>query len=151
MRHVGEITNNNVEDLYTAFGWPLYRKYSHAYSAFKEAISNPTILSDSELKFTDPDVKEVLLKDINRRLTPQAAKLRADLEVTCFQYEGIDAIKAALQKGQDIGTQDIPIKIKLVAPPLFVMVTTSLDKDSGINLLNKAIEVIAEEIKKIKG
>lgn len=29
-----------------------------------------------------------------QRLTPQAEKLRAEIEVTCYQYEGVDAIKA---------------------------------------------------------
>ena len=28
--------------------------------------------------------------------------MRSDFEVTCFAYEGIDAIKAALQKGIDV-------------------------------------------------
>ena len=45
-------------------------------------------------------------------------QIRADIEVTCFEYEGINAIKSALLKGVALGTEDIPIKIKLVAPPL---------------------------------
>lgn len=46
------------------------------------------------------------------------AQIRADIEVTCFEYEGINAIKRSLLKGVEMGTEDIPIKIKLVAPPL---------------------------------
>ena len=34
------------------------------------------------------EVKESLLKNIARRLTPQPIKLRADIEVTCFGREG---------------------------------------------------------------
>jgi translation initiation factor 2 subunit 1 len=37
--HVAEKTNVPLEDLYTSIGWPLYRKYGHAYDAFKIAIS----------------------------------------------------------------------------------------------------------------
>jgi len=96
-------------------------------------------------------VKDILLKDITRRLTPQAAKLRADIEFTCFHYDGIDAIKAALLKGQAVGTAEIPIKIKLVAPPLFVMTTTSLDEQSGVKLLNDAVDTIKTEITNRKG
>ena len=39
MRHVAERTNVPLEELYTLIGWPLYRKYGHAYDAFKIAIS----------------------------------------------------------------------------------------------------------------
>jgi translation initiation factor 2 subunit 1 len=43
-----------------------------------------------------PELKTDLLTYIKRRLAPQPVKIRADIEVTCFTYEGIDAIKAAL-------------------------------------------------------
>lgn len=36
----------------------------------------------------EPKIKAALLKNIERRLTPTAIKIRADLEVTCFNYEG---------------------------------------------------------------
>ena len=48
--------------------------------------------------------------------------------MTCFGYEGINAIKGALLKGVALGSDDLPIKIKLVAPPLYVMLCSALDK-----------------------
>ena len=48
-----------------------------------------------------PEIKNDLLTYIKRRLAPQPVKIRADIEVTCFTYEGIDAIKAALGDGED--------------------------------------------------
>jgi len=150
MRHVAGLTNRITEDLYLSFCWSLYKKYGHAYDAFKLAISTPAGMDSWGVEI-DPDVKEILVRDISRRLTPQAAKVRADFEVSCFRYEGIDAIKAALLKGQALSTPDLPIKIKLVAPPLFVIITTSIDKESCIKVLNQALEKISEEIKKSKG
>jgi len=150
MRHVAELSKNNTEDLYKAFGWQLYRKYGHAYEAFKAAITDPGVLDQLDPPI-DPAVKEILMKDIKRRLTPQAAKLRADIEVTCFHYDGIDAIKSALQKAQALSTPEVPIKIKLVAPPLFVMVTSALDKEKGAAMLNQAIDLIRDQITKAKG
>eukprot|EP01102_Stenamoeba_stenopodia_P010630 TRINITY_DN3227_c0_g1_i1.p1 TRINITY_DN3227_c0_g1~~TRINITY_DN3227_c0_g1_i1.p1 ORF type:complete len:372 (+),score=153.33 TRINITY_DN3227_c0_g1_i1:157-1272(+) len=148
MRHVAEITKTNLEDLYKSFGWPLYKQFGHAYDAFKIAITDAKVFDSLDI---NPEVKDVLVKDIRRRLTPQPVKIRADIEVTCFDYEGIDAIKAALIAGQKVGSEDVPIKIKLVAPPLYVMVTTSLDKDKGIAKLNEAIVAAREEIQKRKG
>jgi len=149
MRHVAETTQRTLEELYIQFGWPLYTKYGHAYDAFKIAITDPdTVFTGIAI---EDDIKACLIKNIQRRLTPQPMKVRADLEVTCFHYEGIDAIKAALKAGESYGTTEFPVNIKLVAPPLYVMVGTYLDKDYGINHLTKAIELIAEELTKRKG
>lgn len=149
MRHVSETMQRNLEELYVQFGWPLYQKFGHAYDAFKIAITDPdTVFQGIDIS---EDVKSCLIKNIQRRLTPQPVKVRADLEVTCFHYDGIDALKAALKAGEALSTNDSSISIKLVAPPLYVMVGTFLDKDLGIATLTKAIEVIKEELSTKKG
>lgn len=144
MKHVAERVGGTVEEQYNRFGWPLYKKYGHAYEAFKAAVTDPeTILAEFKL---GQEVQDTLLKNIRQRLTPAALKLRADLELTCFTYEGIDAIKESFRAGEAVSTEEIPIKIKLVAPPLYVMVTSSLSKDAGIAALNQAIEAIRTSI-----
>ena len=44
----------------------------------------------------DSDVKAVLIEAIAKKMAPTAVKLRADFELTCFTYEGVDALKEAL-------------------------------------------------------
>ena len=56
-------------------------------------------------------LKDAVVKNIKRRLTPQPVKVRADVEITCFHYEGIDAIKKALVKGESTSTPDTPVKV----------------------------------------
>lgn len=51
----------------------------------------------------DGKVKESILSYVKRRLAPQPVKIRSDIEVTCFTYEGIDAIKQALSEGEAKG------------------------------------------------
>lgn len=72
--------------------------------------------------------------------------MRADIEVTCYTYEGIDAVKAALIAGKAVGDERTPIQIKLIAPPRYVMDTMTLDKDLGKSVLEKAIEVVTQTI-----
>jgi translation initiation factor 2 subunit 1 len=96
-------------------------------------------------------VKRELVQNIKRRLTPQAVKIRADIDVTCFGYEGIDAIKAALSAGEEMSVPEAPIKITLVAPPLYVMITNALDKTLGLQQMEKAILKIEEVIKSQNG
>ncbi|CAG8533521.1 1538_t:CDS:2 [Paraglomus occultum] len=149
MRHVAEKQGVVLEELYKQVGWPLYKKYGHAYEAFKLAITEPEkVFEDTEIS---KEVMDELLANIKRRLTPLPIKIRADLEVTCFGYEGIDAIKIALKAGEACRTDNIQIKIKLVAPPLYVMITNALDKNLGIEVLEKAIVKIQETIQKSGG
>ncbi|CAJ0651225.1 5691_t:CDS:2, partial [Entrophospora sp. SA101] len=149
MRHVAEKQDLVLEDLYKQIGWPLYKKYGHAYEAFKLAITEPEKVFEGIE--TSKEVMDELLNNIKRRLTPQPIKIRSDIEVTCFGYEGIDAIKAAFKAGESCQTDDIQIKVKLVAPPLYVMITNALDKILGIETLEKAIESIKATIEKSNG
>ena len=38
MRHVAERKNLKLQEFYEQVGWPLYKKYGHAYEAFKLAL-----------------------------------------------------------------------------------------------------------------
>ncbi|VAH41790.1 unnamed protein product [Triticum turgidum subsp. durum] len=98
-----------------------------------------------------PEVKDALVKNIRRRMTPQPLKIRADVEMKCFQFDGVLHIKEAMRKAEAAGNADCPVKIKLVAPPLYVLTTQTLDKDQGIAVLTNATKVCAEAIEKHKG
>ncbi|CDR46746.1 CYFA0S25e01618g1_1 [Cyberlindnera fabianii] len=149
LRHCAEKFGIPLETLYQSIGWPLSRKYGHVYDAFKISITDPTVFED--IQAPSDDVMEELKSYISRRLTPQAIKIRADVEVSCFSYEGIDAIKSALRAAEELSTEQMQVKVKLVAAPLYVVTTQALDKQQGIDLLTKALEVIDEKIKSADG
>lgn len=168
MRHVAETMNMDLEDLYVHIGWPLYRKYGHAFEAFKNVVNDPDTILDAltyEVKETGsdgqevtkvvhavtPEIKDALVKNIKRRMTPQPLKIRADIEMKCFQFDGVLHIKEAMRKAEAAGTDECPVKIKLVAPPLYVLTTQTLDKEQGISTLSKAIVACTEEIERHKG
>lgn len=144
LRHCAEKFNVPLEQLYTTIGWPLGRAYGHAYEAFKLLITDPLVFA--LLTPPLPDVLDELKLYILRRLTPQAIKIRADVEVLCFGYDGIDAIKDALRDAEALSTEHAPVKVKLVAAPLYVITTQALDKGQGVELLEKAIKVIQDKI-----
>ncbi|XP_030451214.1 eukaryotic translation initiation factor 2 subunit alpha homolog [Syzygium oleosum] len=168
MRHVAETLGIDLEELYVSIGWPLYRKYGHAFEAFKIIVTDPDSVLDSltrEIKEVGPngqeatkvvpavseEVKDSLVKNIRRRMTPQPLKIRADIEMKCFQLDGVLHIKDAMRKAEAAGNDDCPVKIKLVAPPLYVLTTQTLDKEQGLAILNKAIAACSEAIEKQKG
>jgi translation initiation factor 2 alpha subunit (eIF-2alpha) len=52
--------------------------------------------------------------------------------------------------GEAKSVQDVQIKIKLIAPPKYVITSMTLDKELGIETMNQAIEAITTVIK-LKG
>lgn len=168
LRHVAEKTQIPILQLYETIGWPLNRKYGHSIDAFKLSITNPDVWS--EVQFPDEVVKRELTDYISKRLTPQPTKVRADVEVTCFSYDGIDAVKEALRAAEAASTPpkepppvvtdnaeippdatSAPIKVKLVSPPLYVLTSQCLDKSIGLQTLESAIAAIDANIGKAGG
>ncbi|KAL6692111.1 translation initiation factor 2, alpha subunit [Trichoderma pleuroticola] len=149
MRHVAEKTQTPIESLYESIAWPLNRKYGHAIDAFKLSITNPEVWE--EIQFPNQVVDDELKLYISKRLTPQPTKVRADVEVTCFGYEGIDAVKTALRTAEAKNTESMQVKVRLVSPPLYVLTSTCLDKAHGITRLEEAIVDIRTSIEAAGG
>lgn len=156
LRHVGELlgydSDDQLEELYQKTAWHFDRKngrpgYS-AYEAFKLCVQDPSVLEECGL---DEKTQKVLLDKIQFKLTPQAVKIRSDIEVSCYGYDGIDAVKDALMEGLTFSSEDMPIKINLIAPPQYVVTTQTLDRVEGVAKLNMAIEKIRESIEKSNG
>ena len=93
------------------------------------------------MEITEEERREAV-EYIRLKMTPVPLKVRADIQVTCFAYEGVEAIRAALLAGQALSTEAVPIKVQLIAPPLYVMLTTTLDKAAGIAALTASIDAI---------
>ena len=77
--------------------------------------------SDPENVFKEIDISEeeqkVLFESIARKMAPTPLKLRADFELTCFTYEGIDALKAALLTSKKIVNdkdKDIQVAVSIL-------------------------------------
>ena len=99
-----------------------------------------------DITFPSQAIADELKLYVSKRLTPQPTKVRADIEVTCFGYEGIDAVKTALRTAEAHNTSDTQVKVKLVSPPLYVLTSTCLDKSLGISRLEEAIIEIRKSI-----
>jgi translation initiation factor 2 subunit 1 len=150
LRQVAEQKKLVLKTLYQQVGWPLYKKYGHCYDAFKLVLTEQDDIFCG-MSNVETETRETLVDYIKKRLAPQPIKVRCDVEVTCFTYEGIDAVRDSLMAGQTIGTAEAPIKMKLIAPPMYVITTMTLDKDLGIEFLNKALAIITEHILKKGG
>lgn len=146
LRHVAEKHQVSLEMLYQKFAWRLAEKYGHAYDGFRHVITDPQHAFDGIDINPNEEVYKDLIVQIGRKLTPNPVKVRADIEITCFADKGIVAIKDALIAAENVSTEQVPVKVKLVAVPLFVLTSYSLDKQKALDALNLAIQKMRESI-----
>jgi translation initiation factor 2 subunit 1 len=158
LKHVVQEVNDpniTLEYLYKNIVWNIVKteKYEFPVDAFEEAVNTPSVLDPFLVDISEP-VKKLLLKDIKHRLATQQVKVQATFELTCFTHEGIDAIIPSLKAGQDLANQldkDHPTKVNLISTPLYTIATTTMDKEKGMEVINKAVETIKAEIEKRNG
>jgi translation initiation factor 2 subunit 1 len=162
MRHVAETSGADLEALYTQVTWPLYKLYGHAHDAFRAMITDAEaeavfkrlqdeVHGGADIPVLSASVKDGILKNVRRRLTPQPLKIRADVEMTCFNYDGVEHIKTAMRAAAACGTEECEVKVKLVAPPLYVLTTQALDKAVGVEVLTGAVDACKASIEANKG
>lgn len=72
------------------------------------SLSEPNVFDECGIE--DP-IKNKLLEEIRKKLAPKPLKIRADIEVSCFSYEGIEAVKKALIAGKKCSTEELVIKV----------------------------------------
>jgi translation initiation factor 2 subunit 1 len=156
LRTVADAHGLGLEALYAAVGWPAYRAYGHAFDAFRDMVSDPAAVlarlassgaggggaGDAVASLAQP-VKDTLIAAARRRLTPQPVKVRADVELTCFAFDGVLKIQEAMRAAEAAGSEACPVKMRLVAPPLYVLTTATLDKAAGVAALTAATEAAA--------
>ncbi|KAM9514756.1 eukaryotic translation initiation factor 2 subunit 1-like [Salvelinus alpinus] len=139
LRHVAEVLeytkDEQLESLFTRTAWVFDEKYKRpgygAYDVFKQAVADPAVLDCLDLT---EEEKAVLIDNINRRLTPQAVKIRAVCEL-----------------GRLLPAKVSNSEINLIAPPRYVMTTTTLERTEGLSVLNQAMAAIKEKIEEKRG
>merc|ERR1711920_901225 len=113
-----------------------------------------------EVDFTQPgqDIsakKDDIIKEIEthmkRRLITSVMRLQAKCEVSCNEYDGIDAIKAALTEGLKASKPECEVSIKLIAHPMFALTCLCREKELGVKILTEAMELIEANIKQAGG
>eukprot|EP00331_Platyophrya_macrostoma_P004282 CAMPEP_0176424388 /NCGR_PEP_ID=MMETSP0127-20121128/10811_1 /TAXON_ID=938130 /ORGANISM="Platyophrya macrostoma, Strain WH" /LENGTH=340 /DNA_ID=CAMNT_0017805443 /DNA_START=45 /DNA_END=1067 /DNA_ORIENTATION=+ len=149
LRTVADKVNLDLEKIYQCSGWPLHTKFGNCYDAFKISLIEP------EKVWTGLTIPENIFKaltaEIRRRLAPNEVKIRADFEMTCYTYEGIEAIKKALRAGEKHSTEDIQLKFQVISAPVYVVVSNTMEKTLGIEVVNKSLVDVEATIKSLGG
>jgi translation initiation factor 2 subunit 1 len=141
MCYVATTTNTDLEVLYEMFGWSLYKKFNHAYDAFKIAVTDPdSVFHEYNLP---ENILNCLLIQIRHRLTSNPVRICAEFELICFDTDGANIINEVLSESYKIHeTNDVKLKISVISPPLYTISTITTDKTTGIKCIKKTFESI---------
>ena len=123
-------TKKSMESLYKTIIWPLYKKHEHAYDALKSLLNGDDKVLEG-LKITD-EVKEELMKSA--------------FKLSCYMFDGIDAIKESLLNGEKKGNEHIPIKFRVIGSPLYECTISTINKNEGIEVMNEALQEVKKSI-----
>ncbi|GFZ09005.1 eukaryotic translation initiation factor 2 subunit 1 [Actinidia rufa] len=98
--------------------------------AFKFIVKDP----DSVFNFLASEVKEIGPdgQEVSKVVPALSEELKDSLE--------------AMRKAEAAGYKDCSVKISVVAPPLYILTTQTLDVEQGISIVNIAIAACTEEI-----
>lgn len=56
-----------------------------------------------------------------------------------------------MRAAEKASTEECPVKMKLLAPPLYVLTTNTLEKNKGIEVLNAACQIAKTTVEARKG
>ena len=62
------------------------------------------------LSVLSDDVRAAIMKNITRRMTPQPLKIRADVDMTCFAYDGVLHIQVSMHHFMDPACKQYAIR-----------------------------------------
>lgn len=154
MQHVARNHDISCEELCSKVSWPLQELHGCAYDAFRQHINEEMdIWADVDFSQPGEDLSALAEKlkadielNLRRRLMNAMARLQAKVEVACSEYEGIDAVKAALLEGFKASKEEYEVNIKLIAHPIFALTCMCKEKEIGMKVLEDAIERIRIDI-----
>lgn len=160
MQHVSKTHGIQVEDLCSKVSWPLHAKHGSAFDAFKKHLEEDDLDVWADVDFSQPGtdvshladkLKQDIEMQMRRRLIASTLRLQAKCEVSCTEYEGIDAVKEALMEGFKASKEDYEVSIKLIAHPVFALSCICRDKEMGVATLTEALELVKKSIESKKG
>lgn len=155
MRQTAAWLEEDLEKLYERVGWPLAKQFNSLYDAFMISLSEPEqVFSRIEI---DDKTKDLLMDNISKRMKPVNTKISSTFELTCYTFEGIDAIQRALKESlakieEDKESDEEKLNITLIKSPLYECYThRNVKIQEGFDKIEILLKYIEESITESKG
>ncbi|KAH9598985.1 S1 domain [Trypanosoma melophagium] len=124
--------------------WNWLHQLNHSHDV--EGILGPLNLPEK--------VQQVLLTTLEHSMRTEITTIHADIEMTCFQCDGVNALREVLLIGRNFKQNEepqIPISVTIVGPPKYRLRAKTELKEEGILRMKEAIETMKIEMAKRGG
>lgn len=104
---VAKNLNKDVKELYKEVSEKILAKYDSLYGCFQEVVSNEGLLEKLGL---EKGLADDLEEAIKQRIKEAKVKIEGRLKLVSYEPNGIEIIKEALKKAEDIGKDNFIVK-----------------------------------------
>jgi len=133
----------SLEDAYKEVGYKLIDDFGSIAKAFEFAHKNPELL---KTKGVPKEWADFIIETANRQYEEKTYNVRADLNIVCYQPDGINVIKSVLTKAKSKG-----LEIKYISPPKYLVTVQGKKYKELESRVISACEEIVKEISKNNG
>ena len=149
LAHACDESQIGLDAAYARFGWDMYGEDRHALDALKRVATAPDTFFAT---FDVPaGLQAKLAETCGHRLAAAVEKIEAVVEVTCFTYEGIEAVKEALRAGAAQATAALPLEIRLLGTPRYAVRASTADVAAGVGRVGDACAAVRQKIVSLGG
>lgn len=154
--HVAEECGMSAVDAMEKIAFPLYRREpgKHAWNWLYELNLSQDVDGILGPLNLPQNVVETLMVDLRNAMRLKVLTLQAEVDITCFECDGVEAIRDVLLIGRNYGEGKeprIPLSVTIIGPPKYGLRARTDMKEEGLQLMKEAIEAMKIEMAKRGG
>lgn len=151
LRLVADKLGKTLDEAYQEVGWRLEDKYGEIYTGL-QAIKKKGLEALEEAGIPEA-WRETVYKEALEHVELPTVKMKAQIEVTCYKPDGVEAIKTSLMKGLEELKKEPTVKgrIFLVGSPKYQFEIEAPDYKTAERVLANAASEIIKKIKSLGG
>jgi len=136
----------NINKLFDDISAGVLKKYTSLYDFFQQVVADNNAIKDAGL---DAKTSKKLEEAIKSRIKEVNVKIESKLKLTSFAANGVDIVKEALKKAQEIGKEGI--LIKYLGAGSYNVIVNGKDYKEAEEILEKASDKALEYIRENGG
>lgn len=81
------------------------------------------------------------------KMITQPMKIRADFNLYCITFEGVEAVKYSLIEGEKVSTPEMEIKYRVIGSPTYECNIITTNTKEGLKLMGESLRTVEKTIK----